>query len=115
VSKILAIVFILAGFGMIMTYQNCGQSKPAASNTNEPAATVTITGSVQKSGLIDGCHALIVSDKDANSKFIPYGIDTSQLADGQKVTISGHYPGDVYSTCMSGVILQVDKISNIAN
>lgn len=105
-SKILAIVFLIAGFGIIMSYQNCGQPQAPKSNT---AGSVTVSGTIEKSNL-DGCNTLIISDEDPNSKFIPFGVNQNTLVDGDHVTITGHFPNDVFSSCMAGVILRVEKI-----
>ncbi|MBK9295118.1 MAG: hypothetical protein IPM57_11895 [Oligoflexia bacterium] len=110
-SKILAFVFIVAGFGIILTYQNCGQPN----NVNKtPQGSVTITGTVEKSTL-DGCNTLIVSDEDPNSKFIPFGVSSDTFKNGERVKIQGSFPNDVYSTCMAGVILRVEKLEKVQN
>lgn len=107
-SKILSIVFIIAGFGLMLTYQNCGQ--PEEVIRRAPTGKFTISGTVSKTNLVDGCQALIISNADDKSAFIPYGIDPATLLDGQKVTVTGSVAQDVYSICMAGVIMKIDKI-----
>ncbi len=115
-SKNLAIVFILAGFGLIATFQNCGGqnlgSQNLANSQITTAQAVNLTGTVQTLNL-EGCGKVIVSDADGTSKFIPHGTDTSVLAEGSKVQLIGTVASDLVSSCMAGVIVNVSSLKTV--
>ena len=111
-SKFLAAVFLIAAFGVILNYQNCGQAlnPNGAAQPGASLVPVSVTGTVTKLNL-DGCNKVVVSDADGTSKFIPMGLKDTDLVEGAKVTITGHVPDDVVSTCMAGVIIKVDSLN----
>ena len=109
--KKLSIALILVGLISLMAFQNCGgnASNPGHIDAAQVNSNLTVHGTVMKSN-IDGCSFLICAadNTDGNTKcFIPKGMDSTLLNDGNVVTVDGTVLNDVLTTCMAGSVLQV--------
>ena len=121
-SKYIAGVFLIAIFGLIMTYQNCGKVYDNATDRAVNGATnaqpVKFTGTVKTIDL-ENCGKVIVSNADKTSTFIVRSANFKQylqtLPENAQVQVTGSVAEDAVSNCMVGVILNVDKLDLVSS